>query len=402
MPTLLKPDHPAIVGTHRGPVRITFLIGSLDVGGAERQLVRLANMLDPLDFEPQILTLWAGGPLLKDVRPGLRVTHLNAQSIPSRDVRWRSLSSVRMLVAMYRHLKKTQPTILHAYLPAAYMLGAVAGRAAAVPLIVAGRRGLASYRAYSQLRWRVMGRLANKLIDLHVCNSEAVRTWAVQQEGVNPKTMVVIPNGVDLPEVAGTDLEPVWRAPFTIAMIANFFAYKGHATVLRAVALVVRTHPELKLVLFGDGVEREASEQMCADLGIDGKVIFAGRRPNASHYLSNFDLAVLGSAHEGFPNALMEAMAAELPVVATAVGGIPELVRDGVHGLLVQPDDPTSMAAAITWMIEHREGRRLMGAAAKEHVAAHFGTSTMVRQTAEVYEALLATRLGPPAGRASS
>ena len=383
-------------------MRITFLIGSLDVGGAERQLVRLANMLDRRDFEPHILTLWAGGPLLKEVRQGLPVTHLNTHSIPSRHIRWRSLSSVRMLVAMYRHLRKTEPTILHAYLPAAYMLGAVAGRAAAVPLIIAGRRGLASYRAYTQLRWRVMGRLANKLIDLHVCNSEAVRTCALQQEGVDPMNTVVIPNGVDLPEVAGTELEPAWRAPFTIAMIANFFAYKGHATVLRAVALVVRTHPELKLVLFGDGVERRALEQMCADLKLGGQVIFAGRQPNASRYLSGFDLAVLGSAHEGFPNALMEAMAAGLPVVATAVGGIPELVRDGVHGVLLQPDDPTSMAAAITWMIEHPERRHLMGRAAKHHVASHFGTSAMVRQTAEVYESLLAARLSPRTGRANS
>jgi glycosyltransferase involved in cell wall biosynthesis len=389
-------------GTRR-PLRITYLIGSLDVGGAERQLVRLANGLDPERFEPHIVTMLAGGPLQADVRPGIRVTHLSLRRLsegrrPSR--RGWLVQGFRLLHRLYRHVRADSPDVLHAYLPAAYVMAALTGWAARVPVIIAGRRGLSSYHLYNSWRWRMLARLANRIIAVQLCNSEAVREYAIRREHLRRDRTMVIPNGIDLPDPPAPELEPAWAAPTTAAMIANFTSYKGHATVLQAMCRVVAQRPDFKLVMFGEGKERREAERLSEELGLDGAVVFAGGRPDAARFLPRFDFLVLASTQEGLPNAVMEAMAAGLPQVATPVGGVPELVEHEVTGLLVPPSDPEQLAEAIIWMIDHPDQRRQMGAAARARVRAGFSTASMVARTEALYEALSGDRTA--AGRAVS
>lgn len=391
MSALVRPaEPPAVAPTRGGRVRVTFLVGSLDLGGAERQLVRLANSLAPERFEARIVTMFAGGPLLAELRPGIPVTHLCLREAGRRKSRWPFVLGARLLLRLHRGLRAERPDVLHAYMPVAYVMGALAGWALRIPVVVAGRRGLTSFHVYPQWRWRLLARLANRRIDLHICNSEAVRRWAVEREGLSVDRTAVVPNGLDPPEGTAPELEPAWRGPASAAMIANLMHYKGHEHVLRAAALVARAHPEFRLVLFGDGPERDRVLGLRRELGLDARVVLAGRRPDAARFLPGFGFAVLGSLHEGFPNALMEAMAGGVPVVATAVGGVPELVEDGVHGLLVPPADPRAMAEAITWMIEHPEERRRMGRAGRERVLERFGVDRMVRRTEALYASALA------------
>jgi glycosyltransferase involved in cell wall biosynthesis len=373
-------------------IRITYLIGSLDVGGAERQLVRLVNSLDPERFEPRIVTMFAEGPLEHDLRAGVRVTHLSLQSLAAGrrpGQRGWFVLGIRLLLRLYRHLRAERLDVLHAYLPAAYVMGALCGWAARIPVVVAGRRGLTSYHVYEQRRWRMLARLANRIMAAQVCNSEAVRRFAIEREGLRPDRTVVIPNGIDASEGPPPALEPSWEAPVKAAMIANFAPYKGHPTLLEAVRRVIAVHPDFRLVLFGDGRERASLERLGDQLGLDGSVVFAGRRPDAASFLPGFDFLLLASTQEGFPNAVMEAMTSGIPPVATAVGGVPELVEDRVEGLLVPPSDPGRMAEAISWMIEHAAERRRLGEAARARIHRSFSTRLMVQRTEALYESLV-------------
>jgi glycosyltransferase involved in cell wall biosynthesis len=382
-------------------VRVTYLVGSLDVGGAERQLLRLANSLDPERFEPRIVTLYAGGPLEREVRPGIPVFPLMLKSLgESRRPGQRGwlLLGLRLLYRLYRHLRSERPDVLHAYMPSAYVMGALTGLVARIPVIVAGRRSLTSYHIYRTIRWRLLARVANRILAMQVCNSEAVRRYAIERERLRADRTVVIPNGIDLPDGRVLALEPSWEGLVTAATIGNLRAVKGHDTLLRAVRRVVDVQPGFKLVLFGDGPERAALEGLRRELALEEAVVMAGRRPEAAFFLPGFDFLLLASLEEGFPNAVMEAMACGIPPVATAVGGIPELVHDGVEGLLVPPSDPARLGTAILWMIEHPRERRRMGEAARARIERDFSVARMVTSTEELYESLLGRRAGAHAG----
>jgi len=240
-------------------------------------------------------------------------------------------------------------------------------------------------------RWRALARLANRVIDVHICNSSAVRQWAVNHEGIKVAKTRVIHNGIDIPERTPLPVLPAeWATEGVKAgMVANLIPYKGHANLLRSVQRVVQRHPAFKLVLIGEGREREAIARDIQNLGIARNVVLAGHVIDASRYLPAFDFTVLASSEEGFPNALMESMASGVPVVATSVGGVTELVQDGLHGRLAPFGDIHAMSEAISWMIEHPDERHQMGEASKQRIAAEFSTRRMIDATEAVYRDLL-------------
>lgn len=371
------------------PVKVAFLIGSLEVGGAETQLVRLANSLDRARFSPTIVCLWRGGELEGAVAPDVHVLKAILPSQRSPGPGGRVILAGRTLTSLVGALRSLRPDIVHAYLPAAYVLGGLVAWGLRVPIIIASRRGLTSYETLGAGMW--LGKLANRVIDLQVCNSYAVRDWAIKRERLPLDRTRVVHNGIDLPPLEPRHGLPAeWTSDEAQAvMIANFIHYKGHRDVARAVALVARRHPSFRLILIGDGPERPALTELVRELGIAGNVIFAGRRLDAAELSGLFDFAVLGSSEEGFPNALMESMARAVPVVSTAVGGVNELVTDAVHGRLVPSGDPKAMAEAMTWMIEHPAERKVMGANARGRIAEEFSTERMVKSTESVYEELL-------------
>jgi glycosyltransferase involved in cell wall biosynthesis len=372
-------------------VRVTFIVGSLDIGGAERQLVRLANALDRSRFEPAILTWFGGGVLEKELAPDVPVVKLGLGRVRLARGPAKILLALNILRALFRELRALGPDVVDAYMFTAYVLGALAAWTVRVPVIIASRRGLVSYATYPA-RWRLVARLANQVIDLHLCNSEAVRRWAIEKERLPESRTAVIHNGLDLPAPSALELDPAWRrnAGGTLAvMIANFHGYKAHSMVLDAVAKLRRDHPEFKLVLFGDGDERENLQRQAAALALGTGVVFAGARPDAAEFLPAFDLSILASDEEGFPNVVMESMAAAVPVVATDVGGVPELVDDGVEGKLVPVRDPDALAAAIGWMIEHPAERRAMGEAGRRRIREHFSVAGMVSAHEELFTRLL-------------
>jgi glycosyltransferase involved in cell wall biosynthesis len=356
---------------------------SLAIGGAETQIVRLVNRLDRSRFKPSIICLREGGELAAAV----------AHDVPVAKPGHGGGGALRAMSVLVGELRRQKPDLVHAYLPAAYVPAAAVAWGLRVPVIVAGRRGLTSGGMYERAWWRTAARFADRVIDLQICNSKAVRDIAITKDGVRPERTRVIHNGIEVPAMDGIALPPemVWDGPSAV-MVANFIRYKGHANVLLAVARVVKRHPDFRLVLIGDGPERAALERLTSDLDLKEKVVFAGSRTDAAAFIHGFDFSILGSSEESLPNAIMESMALAVPVVATRVGGVDELVDDGVHGKLVPYGDVDAMAGAIAWMLEHPEARRRMGVAGRERIASDFSVERMVTQTEIAYEEYLAVR----------
>jgi glycosyltransferase involved in cell wall biosynthesis len=172
-------------------------------------------------------------------------------------------------------------------------------------------------------------------------------------------------------------------------MIANLNSYKRHADVIEATSLIVGRRPRFKLVLFGEGPEQGSIRRLVSERHLERNVVLAGARLDAAELLPGFDLSVLASSKEGFPNVLMESMARGVPVVATRVGGVPELVRDGQDGRLVEVARPDQLAAAILELLDAPDLRRGMGAAGSARVRDLFSAETMVTRTENLYVELL-------------
>ena len=380
-------------GTTSAPIRITFLIGSLEIGGAETQLVRLVNSLDRSRFQPSILCLYAGGPLEAEVASDVKVSGVSLDRVGHRSVRSKALLAARILWTIGLGLRRQRPEIVHAYLPSAYVLGGIAAWLLGVPVIIASRRGLTTFQVYPYRRWQWLARFANRVVDLHLCNSESVRTHAVELEGLDRSRTAVIYNGIDIPPAAPVpELPAGWRphkSTILAAIVANLIHYKDHRTLLEAVAEVAKDVPGFALVLIGDGPERAALEEQAERLQIADRIVFAGRQLNAARFLPAFDFTILASTEEGLPNVIMESMAHGVPVVATAVGGSRELIEDGVTGFLTASSNKDSLADGIRRMAADPDGRRRMGLASRCRIAQRFSVRRMVDATEAVYERLV-------------
>lgn len=378
-----------------------FVIGTLDIGGAETQLVEMARALDPR-FAPSVCCLASSGPLagrLADA--GIAVTVIGLHS-PRQGRGWsRFLPAVaRVPIDVARfiwHVRTTRPAIVHGVLMHAYVLGALAGKLTGVPVVVSSRRSQSFFKAGRPIL-RLGEQVANRWTHRVVANSEAVKQDAVAFEGLHPESIDVIYNGVDLEVYDQVDdrTRQALREELhlgcgpVVIVVANLIGYKGHAYFLRAWAEVCHSIPDAVALLVGDGPVRAQCEAEVRELGIARNVRFLGVRRDVPALLTVADLLVHPSLHEGFCNALIEAMAASRPVVATDVGGNREAVADGLTGLLVPACDAGRLAEATLSVLREPDRGAAMGRAGRQRVADRFQRRRMLRQYETLYDDLLA------------
>jgi glycosyltransferase involved in cell wall biosynthesis len=368
--------------------RVCLMIGQLAAGGAEKQVALLARELRRRGVATSVLLLFrGGGPWEAElVEAGVEVVPLG---FGRRDGRWALGANLAVFGRLVGYLRRTRPDVLHAFLFHTYLVAAPAALLARVPAMVAGRRSLGYFkegrRLMLALEW-----VANRLTDLVVANAEAVAADARRQEGLPAAKVAVVYNG--LPESAFAAAEPaeVSTALPVVLCVANLRAVKGHRHLIDAMARLRYLGRPCTLVLAGDGPEEPALRRQVAELGVD--VRFLGTRWDVGRLLARADVAVSPSLSEGMSNAVMEAMAAGRPVVATAVGGTPELLRD--RGVLVPPSDPGALADGLHRVLSDPE---LAGRLARDGYAwsrAHLHVDTMVDRHLALYGGLLAGR-GP-------
>jgi glycosyltransferase involved in cell wall biosynthesis len=368
------------------PIPVLHLVDCLNPGGTESQLLLQLRAVDRRRWRPIVGAFHERGLLLDEVR-ALDVPVL---AFPLRGslLRGNTLLQVARIASL---LRRERVGIVHAHDFYANLVGVAAARLAGAP-VIASRRDLAHWLSPSQKRALA---IACRAADRVVANARTVASVALDGRPLPPARIDVVPNGIDLarfdeearpePDPPVAVLGDPRRRARTVVVVSNMnLPDKGHADLLDAAALLAGDDAPIDLLLVGDGAERPALEARAERLGIAASTHFLGRRRDVPRIVSRVAAAALPSWAEGMPNAVIEAMAAARPVVATRVGGCPELIDDGVTGLLVPPHDPPRLAAALARVLSEPLVAAEMGRAARRRVAERF----TVRAAAEAWDAI--------------
>jgi len=367
---------------------ILFVLPRVAIGGTPRHLIEVLTHLDRRQFTPAVYCLkaWPENAFLSRVRA------LNVEVIDGRTGEtFHGAGWVAPLVRLAREIRRRRIAIVQSYLLHANFLAMPAARLARVPVALTSVRSLDTYTGHE--RW--MSRSAHTLADRVMVCAEAVGAHVHRVERCPRAKIAVVPNGIDLarlerPPVAGEWPDDLGDPATVVGTVGRLAPKKAQADLLDAAPVVLDRIPSARFVLVGDGPDRRALEERARALRIDGQVRLLGAVADAERLMSRMDVFVLPSRMEGMSNALLEAMAAGRPVVATDVGANAEVMVDGVTGLVVPPARPDRLADAIITVLKDPERARSMGAAGRRRVAEEFTVTRMVERLQALYRGLLA------------
>ena len=365
--------------------RVLLFVDNFDQGGTQSQTLHLANELNRIgDVEVHVGSINGGGPL----QQSLELPHDRVHHYPLH--RYYSPGGVRQIARLTHDISRLRFHIVHSMDFYANVMCVVAcGWRRTVKLVVSRRYEIRSHRLVHHYgEW-----WCYRLADAVVLNSARIAQRLVSSGHLPSDKAVVIPNGIDLTSFADTDageranpLHPT--EPCRIGVVARLHPVKGHRTLFEAVARLVEKWRRLEVVLIGDGELRQNLMCEAERLRINDHLRFVGEQRDVRPWLARLDVAVLASDHEGFPNALLEYFAGGCAVVATDVGGIPDLATSGRDSLLVPAGDPVRLATAIDRLLSDVELRRALSRAAKARAQA-YGMGVFVGGVRELHRRLL-------------
>jgi glycosyltransferase involved in cell wall biosynthesis len=373
------------------PLRVVVMVESVTgprAGGAEHVAARTAIHLDRARFEPTLCTtrlIAPTGPLLDELRDA---------GIPVLQLRRRGrfdLASWRPLVAQLRH---DRVDILHSHMFGANVWGTILGRLTRVPVVIAHEH---SWTFEGQPMRRFLDReLIGRGATAYVAVSDADRKKMIEIEGVPAAKVHVLQNGIPpLRPPSGKDVRAelgIDRDVPLVGSVGELHVQKAFDVLFDTAARLRNRFPSLEVIVAGEGSDRPRLERHIRELGLERTVHLLGRREDVPDVLASLDIAVCCSDREGSPLSVMEYMASGLPIVATRVGGIPDLIDDGVHGLLVPPRDADALANALARLLDDETLSARLAANARERQEREFVLAAAVRRTEELYELLVASR----------
>jgi glycosyltransferase involved in cell wall biosynthesis len=361
-------------------LKVAQLIWSLDVGGAERVAVALAENLDRTKYQPMVICQNHEGHLAKQLKDiGVPVIALNKK--PGLDF--------KMLRNLVRVLRQEDVDILHTHLFGASFWGRLAARIAGVRCVVVHEHGMQPWRGSLHfLVDRVLAGAACRFLFA----SEKVRDTYIEKTGVSVDKCGLVPNGVPCVNENGqreeSRAEMGWAGDDRIIVsVGRLSREKGHAYLVRAFADVHATHSDTRLILIGDGPERASLETLVKERQLGAAVFFAGTQDNVSTWLAGADLYVQPSIREGLSLAILEAMGAGLPVVATRVGDVEKIIRDGHSGYLVSPEDSIELSSSMCNVLDNLPDLDALRQAAQKIVRDEYSVEAMVRYVEALYQA---------------
>lgn len=363
--------------------------------------VTVAMRLDPRRFESVLCaTRSVAKPTFED--------DLQAAGVKTMRLDRRSRTDVAAWLPLLAFLRDGVH-VLHAHKFGSNVWGTLLGRLARVPVIVAHEQSWASARSSrtgpfvrSTLDREVVARGA----DVFIAVSEADRRRMIELEGIDPRRLRVIPNAVAAPVPRGHDVRAelgIAASAPVVVTVCQLRPEKAVEVLVEAAAILRRSEPDARVLVAGDGSERVFLQSRIDALGLADTVVLLGTRRDVPDVLAAADVAVCCSDFEGTPLSVMEYMGAGKPVVATRVGGLPEVVEDGLQGLLVQPRDPAALAEALARLLGDSSLRQRLGEAARTRQRTRFDLDATVRQIEDLYDQLfLASRRADGVGRRES
>jgi L-malate glycosyltransferase len=368
-------------------VGIVHIVDSLDIGGTETQMVQVARRLDPHFYHVTVACLRSGGPLTEALREkGIRIVEFPKH---------RTLLSFQAIYQLFRlawFLRREKIRVVHSHDLWANLMGVPAAWIARTPVILSSQRNLAHLSWYTPFRRKVI-RLIYHLSTGVIANSEAVKNLLVQDFRIPIGRVHVLHNGVDFDRFQRnpgdrrkihSGLEPETKL---IVHVANMNSeVKGHTVLIEAARTVCASIPQAKFVLIGDGPLRFGLERQVQELQLQERVLFLGSRKDVPEILSGGDLFVFPSFAEGLPNSVLEAGASGLPIVATPVGGIPDIIIHGVTGLLVPPRDAQALAESILQVLSNPDLARTLSRACQDRVRTEFSFARLIEGLGKLYE----------------
>ena len=372
------------------PVRVLYFIDNLRAGGgSQRYIYELVRIAGKIGISPHICTLEEGGDYYSEIlRSGVPTFSLSLSQI-------NNPRAIGKLVTLTRWIRKQRIQVIHTFQTNPNVFGTLAGRLAGIKVITSrrdlGNFGMRGSKSLTIFEERIINPLAHRIM----ANSKAVFDATHQQEGISPEKMVLIRNGIDAgrfrpdPDRKRRTALGIPEKSLVFGTVSGLRKIKAIDILLQAFRSVRERIPEAFLIVAGDGPEASDLHALAQHLGIMDSIKFLGRRLDVEMILPAFDVFVMSSLSEGFPNAVLEAMACGVPVIATSVGGIRELVIPEETGRLVSPNSTGELAEAMIRIAENPSTRNEFSINARQYVEKHFRFETIANQLKEMYREVL-------------
>lgn len=367
-------------------IKLLQMLTNFHIGGTERQVANLALGIDSSHFELHLACLRHSGELLAEMetlrapRPEFRIGALYSPK-----TFWQALR-------LAHYVRRNLIQIVHSYGFYPNVFTVPVARLAGAPIVVASIRDTGDLLTPMQRR---LQKMVCRLADCVLVNAEAIRENLIEQ-GYDPSNIVVIRNGIRLSKVAGKGQGAILRRELGLPLSARLVAVfsrlnrmKGVQYFLDAAIVLAGRFPDVRFLVVGDGESKKELEEHACRLGLGQRIVFTGFRSDVPDLLSETAISVLPSLSEGASNTLLESMAAGIPVIATRVGGNPEVVEDGVSGLLVPPRDSAAIAAATARLLEDEDLALRLGRAGMRRVSELFSIDGSVHETERLYQRLV-------------
>lgn len=381
-----------------GSRTILVLIGTLCVGGAENHLLRVLPRLQSAGWKITVLPWWGRGELDAPLRAsGVKVLDPWASSISQKyKVLRRSLGAILAFLQIGCTIFSHRKSIISFYLPQSYWFGAPIAILLSCRVLIMNRRSSNKYLSKMHSVFRIYETWLHTKMDMILTNSPAAVSELVS-EGVPIERIGLVRNSVCLHDLeAAGDGRSAFRSAFgfpqectVLVCVANLIPYKGHSDLIVALGRL-RSRQDWRLVLVGAdplGLSRELIA-LAESHGINERVAFMGPQQDIIGILNASDIGILASHEEGLPNAVLEYMAAALPVVATSVGGVPDLIVDRETGVLIPPKKPSELAVALATLLDSTDMRRRLGWAGRRRVESEFGIEIEFNEYHQIYSEL--------------